>query len=306
MKNYFPHDHYARSDKKIINLIRLKGMAGYGLYWCLVEMLYEEGGWLKLSDLESLAYDLRTDIEKVQSLIEDYDLFFVDEESDRFSSRAVLARLELINEKSSKRAQAAKTRWDAARENAKAMQMHNKSNANASDLQCKPDAIKRKENKINENKENQIIEPSVEGGASVEETRDYIGKLAEGARDATLNAPGIQASHTEGAREIFSKARKLFPGTKRGDDTEWENFEKKHSKDPEYRNLPTIILNAIALQVKQKVLDTSNPRYIPMFSTWINQKRWEIEPPEQRIKIIPITSKETNYDELAKEYGPGA
>lgn len=125
MKNYFPHDHYARSDKKLINLLRVQGMAGLGLYWCLVEMLYEENGWLKTADLESIAYDLRTNPEQINAMVKNFDLFFIS--GEKFSSHSVLARLKIIEAKSSKAAKAAKTRWQKCKDDANAL----KNDANA-------------------------------------------------------------------------------------------------------------------------------------------------------------------------------
>lgn len=142
MKNYFPHDHHARSDKKIINLMRVFGLAGVGLYWCIIEMLYEENGWLKISDLESIAYDLRADTNTLNSLVSNFDLFFI--EGEMFSSKAVLSRLKLIEAKSSAASKAARQRWQKCKEDANAMQTHSERNA--------LNKIKTNEIKLNESK----------------------------------------------------------------------------------------------------------------------------------------------------------
>lgn len=163
MKDYFPHDHHARADKKLVNLLRKQGMAGIGLYWCLVEMLYEESGWLKTADLENISYDLRVDIDQIKCLINDFDLFFITD--NRFSSHSVLARLKMIEIKSSKAAKAAKTRWEkcktdanALKSDANALQTHNPSNAGSNATR----------NALNENKEKESKEdttPSTPAGA---------------------------------------------------------------------------------------------------------------------------------------------
>lgn len=146
MKNYFPHDHYARSDKKLINLVRKQGMAGLGLYWCLVEMLYEENGWLKVADLDSIAFDLRTSPDLISDLIQNFDLFFIS--GPNFSSHSVIARLKIIEVKSSKAAKAAKTRWQKCKDDANAL----KNDANALQTHTPSNAIK--EIKVNEIKVN--------------------------------------------------------------------------------------------------------------------------------------------------------
>lgn len=57
MKNkYFKHDIGARNDSKLVRLVRVKGVAAKGIYWDLIEMLYEEGGILPLETIEDVSY----------------------------------------------------------------------------------------------------------------------------------------------------------------------------------------------------------------------------------------------------------
>lgn len=299
---YFSHDANARQDDKILELRAEFGWEGYGLYWAIIEMLRDSSNYTYPSNAKAgLGLSLNIAKDKLEKFLNFcFEVKLLVNDNGVFYSESLMRRMEEIDEKRRKRAEAGRLGGIA-----KALPKQNPSNAKA-----KPSKeSKVKESKEEKKKEEQNTKPSVEGCVS------EIEKSIEGAENvlrvddpgrASLNADLKKASHTEGPREIFSKARKLFPGKKRGDGTEWEDFEKKYKKDPEYANLPTAILNAITLQIKQKVLDTSNARYIPMFSTWINQKRWEIEVAAPQTKIIPITSKEINYDELAKEYGPVA
>ena len=39
---YFSHDSNARNDIKILRLRRSLGLEGYGIYFCLIEMLREQ------------------------------------------------------------------------------------------------------------------------------------------------------------------------------------------------------------------------------------------------------------------------
>ena len=92
---YFQHDCNARSDRKMVNLIMKHGMVGVGVYWCIVEMLYEEGGYLPL-EYERITFELRTSYDIVKSVIHDFSLFNFDEK--QLWSDAVLFRLnERIN-----------------------------------------------------------------------------------------------------------------------------------------------------------------------------------------------------------------
>ena len=38
---YFPHDYNAASDEKIEELLFKLGNEGYGIYWRIIEMLYQ-------------------------------------------------------------------------------------------------------------------------------------------------------------------------------------------------------------------------------------------------------------------------
>jgi hypothetical protein len=133
---YFSHDYNARNDEKIKRLIRKHGMVGYGIFWSIVEDLYNNANALRL-DYEGIAYDLRSDSDTVYSVINDFDLFVFDVNS--FGSLSVQKRLDERNDKSIKARESANKRWN---------------NANA--LQTQSDSNAIKERKGNENKENKI------------------------------------------------------------------------------------------------------------------------------------------------------
>jgi len=90
--NYFSHDYNARNDEKIKALIRKHGMEGYGVFWAIVEELYNNSNILKL-DTEGLAYDLRVDNKLITSVIESFGLFIIRE--GNFGSASIEARLEI-------------------------------------------------------------------------------------------------------------------------------------------------------------------------------------------------------------------
>jgi hypothetical protein len=105
---YFPHDCHARNDRKIVNLIMKHGMEGVGIFWCLVEMLYEEGGSMPL-EYERITFELRTEINVLRSVIDDFELFISD--GSNFSSEAVNSRLSKIQDKSEKARNSVGYRW---------------------------------------------------------------------------------------------------------------------------------------------------------------------------------------------------
>lgn len=119
---YFSHDYNARNDEKIKRLIRKHGMQGYGVFWSIVEDLYNNANALR-TDYEGIAYDLRTDSDLVASVVNDFDLFIFD--GDYFGSNSVQERLDQRNDKSVKARKSASYRWD----NANALQTQSDSNA---------------------------------------------------------------------------------------------------------------------------------------------------------------------------------
>ena len=76
MSEYFSHDYNARNDLNMKKLFMGEGLSGIGLYWCLVEMLYEKNGYIDLDYIPIIAFDLRTTEETVHRVIDNYELFF--------------------------------------------------------------------------------------------------------------------------------------------------------------------------------------------------------------------------------------
>ena len=134
---YFPHDYNAMQDEKIKMLIRKHGMEGYGIFWAIVEMLYNNANALR-TDYEGIAFDVRTNCEKIESIVNDFDLFIVD--GDTFGSMSIERRLNERKEKSRKAKESASYRWN---------------NANALRTECDGNAIKEK--KVKEKKEKKEI-----------------------------------------------------------------------------------------------------------------------------------------------------
>ncbi len=134
---YFSHDYNSRSDPKIKKLIFKHGMLGYGIYWAIVEDLYQNANALP-THYDCIADDLRMEQDIIESIINDFDLFQID--GNYFSSFAVERRLNLRLEKSQKARESAEARWNK----------NKKKNANALRTECDRNAIKGKE--IKENK----------------------------------------------------------------------------------------------------------------------------------------------------------
>jgi hypothetical protein len=105
---YFSHDYNTRNDEKIKELIFNYGMSGYGIYWSIIEELYQNTNVLHLN-YERIAFELRADISSIKSIINDFNLFVISGEN--FSSLSVQKRLDERNNKSEKARLSVNKRW---------------------------------------------------------------------------------------------------------------------------------------------------------------------------------------------------
>lgn len=140
---YFSHDYTARSDEKIKNLIYDFGYQGYGIYWALIEELYQNANALQ-TNYKRIAFDMRVEEKIIESIVKNYGLFIV--ENEYFGSLSVQRRLDMRNEKSNKARESAQKRWTK--------------DANALQTQSESNAIK--ESKVKENKRKIFIKPTIE------------------------------------------------------------------------------------------------------------------------------------------------
>ena len=115
---YFSHDYNARTDKKIKKLIAKYGFLGYGIFWAIIEDLYNNANALP-TDYDSIAFDLRSDLETITSIINDFELFVI--EGAIFFSTSVQRRLDERNDKSVKAKESAFARWNKSERNANAL-----------------------------------------------------------------------------------------------------------------------------------------------------------------------------------------
>lgn len=120
---YFPHDFNARNDRKLIKVKHKYRQSGVGIFWSIVEMLYEENGKLALADVPTLAADFREKETTVLSVINDFELF--ENDGIFFWSESVNKRIVKRLEKSEKAKESASHRW----QNANAMRTHSDGNA---------------------------------------------------------------------------------------------------------------------------------------------------------------------------------
>jgi len=147
MKEYFSHDLHSRNDRKISKLFKELKLSGIGAYWCIVEMLHEENGYIPVKEIENIAYELRVKPEFILRILNDFELFSIGKiqkafnESEFFWSESALLQIEKKNLKSVKARKSVSNRWD---KHTNVLQTYYDHNANALQSQSYSNTIKEK------------------------------------------------------------------------------------------------------------------------------------------------------------------
>lgn len=86
-------------------------------------------------------------------------------------------------------------------------------------------------------------------------------------------------------KEIFELARKAYPGVKRGLDTEFDYFRKKHR---DWKDVLPLLSPVIKEQAEKWDKTFTAKQFIPHFKTWIFNRKWEetegvTESPEEKM-----------------------
>ena len=133
---YFSHDSNARHDPKILSMISVYGMAGYGWYWVIIEILREQEDYkfsiVKEHSYNAIAMQLYIDCNAAKKFIDDcineFELFVSDGQC--FWSESLLERMQILADKRRKLSENAAKRWEKQAQK-------NDSNAKAMQKQCK-------------------------------------------------------------------------------------------------------------------------------------------------------------------------
>ena len=195
MKSYFSHDSNARNSDKLMKVRMKLGAEGYGIFFMLIERLREEEGYKSTIDYNTLAFDLRVDAEKVKQVVEDYDLFKFTEDGKYFYSDSFNERMEMMDAKRKKRAEAGKKgaekRWENRQNdsnaNGKAIAMPKQNDSNAIEMpkqsQCDTNGelmafdgnkIKLNKIKLNKTKLNKNKPVTSSGGSPNNDVQELI------------------------------------------------------------------------------------------------------------------------------------
>ena len=191
---YFQHDCNARQDEKILALRMKHGWEGYGLYWALIEKLRESDNYSCVCDYNLIAYDLRSDANKIKSIIEDFRLFDFATDENRgklLYSRRLLEDMNLKDDAREAKVEAGKKGAEAKKKKAEPKQSSStpqadlKQTLSSAKAEPKQSSSTPQANRKEEEKKKNIPSSDEEGGAGgqngkrftppcVSEVRDYI------------------------------------------------------------------------------------------------------------------------------------
>ena len=144
---YFSHDSNAKDDPKCMLLIDQLGLEGYGIFWVLVEILRDQPEYRYPIDLiPIIARRYNTSKEKMTAVVNNYNLFQIDEENNIFSL-SLNTRMEHLQNVRNKRVIAGIASGKARKQKAL-----NKCSTSVQDKLNKNEQSKVKESKVNESK----------------------------------------------------------------------------------------------------------------------------------------------------------
>lgn len=92
------HGSNARNDDKITQLRIRLGMAGYGIYWAIMEMIMQSKTNTLPKDYDMIAYELRAPKSKIKQVVEKFGLFEFTEDGTGFFSKRLPSYNECKNE----------------------------------------------------------------------------------------------------------------------------------------------------------------------------------------------------------------
>ena len=112
-------------------------------------------------------------------------------------------------------------------------------------------------------------------------------------------------------KEIFNEARKLYPGTVKGNEKEFANFKKRSTKPVpdgikfDFNAVIHLLKPAIEYQIRYRAYCASHNIWVACwknFQTWINQGCWEEEYSDY-VDVVPtkLTPEQIDKIKTARE-----
>ena len=151
---YIPHEVSMRSTTEVMNLIEKEGMAGYGIYWALMEYLRTQDDYVgDVRVLKSLARQLKTKIGKITSVLTDYGLFVVTDYTFRSAKLEAMMKPLEDKRKAMSKKNASKPEAECKQATRNSLEINNGSSLS------KVKESKVKESKVSSSKEEDVVVP---------------------------------------------------------------------------------------------------------------------------------------------------
>jgi len=108
---FFSHDYAPLEDKKLLKLFITLGAEGYGIFWLIVEFMHQNTFIVGEENL--LAYKFHTDVEIIKRVMNDFQLFRIEQRDDKnvYISDRILRNLNYVEQKNEDKKDAANVRW---------------------------------------------------------------------------------------------------------------------------------------------------------------------------------------------------
>ena len=191
------------------------GMAAYGIYVTLMQLLEEDEDHKLSKDYSMIAYEMRVDVSVVQSVVEDFDLFEVEEEY--FYSKELSDTIEKARKVSEARARAGRAGGVAKARNFA-------ENVKESSSKCQANARKNVANA------SESLANATNSLANATEIQANARKNVANASESLANATNSLANATEiqaNARKNVANARKNVANARNPKEKEKENLPPK-------------------------------------------------------------------------------
>lgn len=230
--SFFKHQVNALDDEKLFKLFRKEGMAGYGVWWRLLEMLGGVKEHRLQRDYEDIAFKMyHPDLaELIKRVVEDYGLFKTNKEY--FWNSSFMSQMEDLNARYQKRAAAGskggkrKAELKQSQSNSVAMLTENDSNATI-------DKIREEESRV----DSKDIFPSDEAknlssSSSVEVCEPSTSKSKE---EEEEERKLLEEKINKGEIQLFSKIEDVPVEIRNSFEEFWQLFRPDQSQAAKYK-----------------------------------------------------------------------
>ena len=151
---YIPHEVSMRNTTEVMNLIENEGMAGYGIYWAIMEYLRTQDDYVgDVRILRTLARQLKTKLSKVEAVLKNYGLFMLTD----FTFRSI--RLDAMMRPLENKRKVMEKKNDSKLKEEQKQEDCNSLKTSSSVILSKVKESKEEKSKVSSSKEDDVVAP---------------------------------------------------------------------------------------------------------------------------------------------------